>query len=144
MIPWSLSPVERAQVVAVLNEDRFADKAPAQVQAILLEEGTRLCSQSTMYRVLRGERQVRERRAVATHPPRTIPTLVADGPDEVFSWDITKLPGPARGVCFDAYVILDIFSRKIIHWEVHATEHGRCRACRFAQLFEDEKTPDRG
>ena len=111
-------------MLAVLDDDRFADKAPAQVWAILLDEGRYLCSQSTMYRILRAGQQVRERRAVAAHPPRTIPTLLACGPDEVFSWDITKLAGPVRGVYYDAYVIIDIYSRKIIHWQIHPGESG--------------------
>ena len=124
VISWALSEAERARVLGLLDDERFADKAPAQVWAILLDEGVYVCSQSTMYRILRSQQQVRERRAVATHPPRSIPTLLAAGPDEVFSWDITKLAGPVRGVFYDAYVIIDIYSRKIIHWEVHPGENG--------------------
>ena len=124
VIPWALSEAERARVLGLLDDERFVDKAPAQVWAILLDEGAYVCSQSTMYRILRSQQQVRERRAVATHPPRAIPTLLAAGPDEVFSWDITKLPGPRRGVFYDAYVIIDIYSRKIIHWQIHPGENG--------------------
>jgi putative transposase len=76
-----------------------------------------------MYRVLRAEGQVRERRAQAAHPPRTRPELVAAGPSQVWSWDITKLKGPWRGIWFDLYVMLDIYSRKAIWQEVHATEN---------------------
>ena len=111
-------------LLAVLDGDRFADKSPAQAWAILLDEGTYLASISTMYRVLRAEGQVRERRAQASHPARVRPELVATGPSQVWSWDITKLKGPWRGIYFDLYVILDIFSRKAIRWEVHATENG--------------------
>lgn len=122
VMPSALSGAERAQVLAVLDSDRFADKAPAQVWAILLDEGRYLCSVSSMYRILRSHQQVRERRAVASHPPRVKPQLLARGPDEVFSWDITKLKGPHRGVFYNAYVVMDIYSRKIIHCEVHARE----------------------
>ena len=92
------------------NAGRFADKSPAQAWAILLDEGTYLASISTMYRVLREHGQVRERRAQATHPPRARPELMADGPNQVWSWDITKLKGPWRGIWFDLYVMLDILS----------------------------------
>ena len=122
--PAALSEAERVKVLAVLNAERFVDKSPAQAWAILLDEGVYLASVSTMYRLLRASDQVHERRAQATHPPRVRPELVAGGPDEVWSWDITKLAGPCRGVYFDLYAILDIFSRKAIHWEVHATETG--------------------
>ena len=103
----------------MLDSERFADKSPAQVWAILLDEGIYLASIRTMYRVLALADQVRERRAQATHPPRVRPELVADGPDQVWTWDITKLKGPWRGLYFDLYVMLDIFSRKVIHWEIH-------------------------
>jgi len=121
--PAALSLAERAQLLAVLDGQRFADKSPAQVWAILLDEGTYLASVSTMYRVLRAEGQVRERRAQAAHPPRVRPELVATGPSQVWSWDITKLKGPWRGIWLDLYVMLDIFSRKAIWQEVHATEN---------------------
>jgi len=121
--PAALSDGEQAQLLAVLNAERFADKSPAQVWAVLLDEGVYLASVSTMYRVLRAADQVRERRAQAAHPARVRPELTADGPSQVWSWDITKLKGPSRGVWFDLFVMLDIFSRKAIHWEVHATEN---------------------
>jgi transposase InsO family protein len=122
--PAALSWGEQQALLAVLDSDRFADKSPAQVYAILLHEGIYLASIRTMYRVLALADQVRERRAQAQHPPRVRPELVADGPDQVWSWDITKLKGPWRGTYFDLYVMLDIFSRKVIRWEVHITETG--------------------
>lgn len=122
--PAALDATERAAILAVLDSTRFVDKAPAQAWAILLDEGCYLGSVSTFYRVLREHGQVRERRAQATHPARVRPELVATGPNQVWSWDITKLRGPFRGTYFDAYVMLDIFSRKAIHWEVHVTETG--------------------
>jgi putative transposase len=126
--PAALTPAERDAVLAVLNSDRFADKSPAQVWAILLDEGIYLASVSSMYRVLRAADQVRERRAQAAHPPRVRPELVADGPDQVWTWDITKLKTPWKGIYFDLYVMLDIFSRKAIHHEVHLTETGELAA----------------
>ena len=122
--PSALDEAERREILAVLASTRFIDKSPAQVWAVLLDHGRYLGSISTFYRVLRGEGQVRERRAQATHPARVCPELAADGPNQVWSWDITKLRGPNRGVYFDAYVMLDIYSRKVIHWEVHVTENG--------------------
>lgn len=122
--PSALTEPERDAVLAVLDDDRFADKAPEQVWAVLLDDGRYLCSVSTMYRILRAHNQIRERRAQASHPPRVIPELVATGPDQVFSWDITRLKGPTKGCYYDAYVIMDIYSRKIIHCEVHDGESG--------------------
>ena len=118
--PNALSAAERGELLAVLDSPRFADKAPRQVWALLIDEGTYLASVSTMYRLLREAGQVRERRAQAAHPARKKPELIATGPNQVWSWDITKLAGPQRGV----YVMIDIFSRCAVHFEVHATELG--------------------
>lgn len=120
----ALSAAERDRVAAVLHEPRFADKAPAQVWATLLDEGTYLCSESTMYRILRERGEVRERRRQAAHPPRVRPELVALAPNEVWSWDITKLHGPVRGVYYDLYVMLDIYSRYVVGWMVAPRESG--------------------
>ena len=122
--PAALTGAEQAALLAVLDSERFADKSPAQVYAILLDNGIYLASIRTMYRVMTLADQVRERRAQAAHPPRVRPELVADGPDQVWTWDITKLKGPWRGTYFDLYVMLDIFSRKAIRWEVHYGESG--------------------
>ncbi|MFC5188157.1 DDE-type integrase/transposase/recombinase [Actinomadura harenae] len=116
--PAALSAAEREGVLAVLRSDRFADKSPAQVWAILLDEGTYLCSISTMYRLLRQHGEVRERRRQATHPPRKRPELMATGPNQVWSWDVTKLKGPWKGVYHDLMVMIDIFSRKAVHWKI--------------------------
>ena len=105
-----LTDAERAQVLAVLRHDELVDKAPAQVWATLLDEGTYLCSESTMYRIPRQHGEVRERRAQATHPAKVKPELVATAAGQVFSWDITKLRGPARGEYYHLYVMLDIFT----------------------------------
>lgn len=122
--PNKLTLAEQAAVLAVLNHESFADKSVAQVWATILDEGTYLCSESTMYRILRAAGGVRERRAQATHPPRTRPELVATGPGQVWSWDITKLHGPIPGVYYDLYVIIDIYSRYVPGFMVAPTETG--------------------
>ncbi len=109
----------------MLNSQRFRDKAPRQVWAALLDEGTYLCSVSTMYRLLRSQGQVRERRAQARHRAKAKPELVARAPNQVWSWDITKLRGPGQGRYFDLYVMIDIYSRYVVHWEIHSHESGR-------------------
>ena len=123
--PAALSEDERREVLEALDDDRFADKSPAQVWAILIDEGCYLCSIRTMYRVLAAAGQDGgDRRPQASHPPRVRPELVADGPDQVWTWDITKLKGPWKGTYFDLYAMIDIFSRKAVHWEVHYGENG--------------------
>jgi transposase InsO family protein len=119
-----LTAGERAVVLATLNSDEFVDKPPLQVYAILLERGEYVGSVSTMYRVLRENTQVRERRRQASHPPRKVPELIATAPGQVYSWDITKLAGPAKGTYYDAYVMIDIFSRYIVGAIVHSCEDG--------------------
>jgi putative transposase len=93
-----LSEDERARILAVLGSPEFADKSPGQVYTILLDRGVYLCSEASMYRLLRERGQSGDRRAQATHPAKKKPELMADGPDQVWSWDITKLKGPARGI----------------------------------------------
>lgn len=118
----ALSQDERAHVLATLDSDAYMDKAPAQVFAALLELGSYLCSIRTMYRILAANDQVRERRAQRQHPTYTKPQLVATAPNQVWTWDITKLPGPTKGTYFSLYVILDLFSRYIVGWQVAARE----------------------
>jgi len=121
-VPRALLSDERMQVLARLTDDRFADRAPAQVYATLLDEGTFLCSIPTMYRILRESRLVRERRNQRRHPSYHKPELLATGPNEVWSWDITKLLGPVKWTYFHLYVILDIFSRYVVGWMVAPRE----------------------
>jgi putative transposase len=113
---------ERDRVLEILNSERFCDHAPAQVWATLLDEGTYLASISTMYRILREEHQVRERRRQARHPARVKPELMAHAPNQVWSWDITKLAGPHKWNWFHCYVILDIYSRLAVGWVVAPNE----------------------
>lgn len=120
--PRALSAAEEAQVLTVLRSARFVDMAPAEIYAVLLDEGTHLCSVSTMYRLLRKRGEVRERRRQATHPARVKPELVATAPNRVWSWDITKLHGPAKWTYYYLYSIIDIFSRYTVGWMVATRE----------------------
>ena len=120
--PRALTVEERKAILDVLHSERFVDLAPAQVWAILLDEGVYLGSQSTFYRLLRQAGEVRERRAQATHPAKVKPELVATAPNAVWSWDITKLRGPAKWTYFHLYVILDIYSRYVVGWMVATRE----------------------
>jgi putative transposase len=120
--PRALTEAERAKVLRVLHSERFADAAPATVYATLLDEGTYLCSEPTMYRLLRERGETGDRRRHATHPARVKPELVADAPNRVWSWDITKLHGPAKWTYYYLYVILDIFSRYPVGWMVASRE----------------------
>ena len=114
----ALSPAERAVVRDVLNSSRFADCAPREVYATLLDEGVYHCSWRTMYRILTDHAQVRERRDQARHPSYTKPELLATAPNQLWSWDITKLRGPSKGLYFALYVMLDVFSRYVVGWMV--------------------------
>lgn len=118
----ALAPDERRAVLDVLNEPRFQDKAPGEVHAILLDEDRYLCSERTMYRILADNEQVRERRKQLRHPDYTKPELLATRPNQVWSWDITKLKGPEKWTYFYLYVILDIFSRYVVGWMVAMRE----------------------
>ncbi len=116
--PRALDPVERQVVLETLDSERFLDQAPAQVHATLLDEGTCLCSPRTMYRLLDAAGQVKERRDQVRRPQYAAPELLATQPNEVWSWDITKLLGPAKWTYFYLYVILDIFSRYVVGWMI--------------------------
>jgi putative transposase len=121
--PRALSETERAEVLEVLHSDRFVDESPATTWATLLDEGTYLASPATMYRLLRRVHGgVSERRRQATHPPRSRPELVAGAPNEVWSWDITRLRGPAKRQFFYLYVLLDIYSRYVPGWMLASVE----------------------
>ena len=119
--PRALSPralilAERQAVLDALHSERFVDQSPAEVQATLLEEQTYLCSTRTMYRVLAAADEVRERRDQARHPAFVKPELVATAPNQIWSWDITKLKGAIPYLYYSLYVILDLFSRYVVGW----------------------------
>jgi putative transposase len=123
--PRALSEVERKELRRVLNSEEFVDEAPATVYAKLLDQGVYLASVPTMYRVLRDHGEVHERRRQATHPAAKKPELLATKPNEVYSWDITKLLGPAKWTWFYLYVLIDIYSRYVPGWMLAHAENAR-------------------
>jgi putative transposase len=122
--PRALRPEEQTRVLEVLHSDRFVDRAPAQVHATLLDEGQYLCSPRTMYRLLAAQGEVRERRDRLVHPAYQRPELVATAPNQVWSWDLTKLRGPGKWLYFHLYVLLDLFSRFVVGWMLARQESG--------------------
>ena len=136
-----LDESERARILEVVNCKRFVDLPPIQIYARLLDEGVYLGSISTIYRVLNENRQVKDRRRQARHPARAIPELIATGPVQVYSWDITKLSGPIKGKYFDCYVMIDIYSRYIVGAHVHACESGVLAVEMMKEIFGIHGTP---
>ena len=132
----ALTGEERTVVLAELNSARFVDLAPREVYARLLDERHYFCSISTMYRVLAAAGAVRERRDVLRHPSYAKPELIATAPNQVWSWDITKLKGPIKWSYFYLFVILDIFSRYVVGWMVAQGEGARLAE----RLFEETCT----
>lgn len=120
--PRALSAEERRGVLDILHTDRFVDKAPYEVYATLLDEGQYHCSIRTMYRILDENTEVKERRDQLSHPLYQKPELLATGPNQVWSWDITKLLGPVKWTYFYLYVIMDIFSRYVVGWMIAPAE----------------------
>lgn len=116
--PRTLDASERQEVLDVLHSNRFIDKAPTEIYATSLDEGAYRCSVRTMYRVLAASGEVRERRNQVRHPRYKAPELLATGPNQVWSWDITKLLGPAKWTYFYLYMIMDIFSRYVVGWMI--------------------------
>ena len=114
----ALAPEEEVAVLAALHAERFVDRAPAAIVATLLDEGTFLCSVRTMYRLLARNGEVRERRDQLRHPAYAAPELLATAPNQVWTWDITKLRGPTKWTYFHLYVIIDLFSRCVVGWMV--------------------------
>jgi putative transposase len=148
----ALSPGERLAVLQTLHSDRFVDDAPASITARLLDEGTYLCSARTMYRILSVEGESRERRDQLRHPAYAKPELLATGPNQLWSWDITKLLGPAKWTYFYLYVLLDVFSRYVTGWMVAYRESATLaarlidEACRRQRISSGQLTvhADRG
>lgn len=138
--PGELTAAERAHVLGVLNCPEYADMAVAQVWARELDEGRYWCSPRTMYRILAQAGQSGERRRQATHPPRAVPELVATSPNDVWSWDITKMRGPVKGLWYHAYVLLDIFSRYVLGWRIEAVEDGDLAADLVTDIVAEQGT----
>jgi len=136
----ALSDAERQSVLDVLHSERFADASPAQVWATLLDEGRYLASQRTMYRLLAARHgRVRERRDQLAHPPYARPELLATAPNQVWSWDISKLKGPEKWTCFYLYVILDVFSRYTVGWTVQYREHTELAKALIGQAVDQQQ-----
>jgi putative transposase len=140
----ALSEPERQQVLDVLHCERFVDVAPEEAYATLLDEGTYLCSPRTMYRILAAHHGgVRERRNQLTHPAYNKPELLAERPNELWSWDISKLKGPVKWTYFYLYVILDVFSRYIVGWTVQHRETAELAKALIEQATEQQQiTPE--
>lgn len=120
----------------MLHSERFADLAPEQVHAILLDEGTYLCSVRTMYRLLAAQGETTPRRRQRRHPVYQRPELMADAPGQTWTWDITLLRGPHPGVYYRLYVILDLFSRYVVGWLLARTENGELAARALREACE--------
>lgn len=120
--PRALSLDERQGVLDILHTERFVDKVPYEVYATLLDEGQYHCSIRTMYRILDNNKEVKERRNQLSHPTYQKPELLATAPNQVWSWDITKLLGPVKWTYFYLYVIMDIFSRYVVGWMIAQAE----------------------
>lgn len=134
--PRALPAHERSSVLAALHEPRFVDLAPAEVYATLLDEGSYLCSERTMYRVLAENDEVRERRAQLRHRKYAAPELLATAPKQLWSWDITKLLGPAKWTYFYLYVMLDVFSRYVVGWLIADAESATLAKQLMADAYE--------
>jgi putative transposase len=142
----ALSSIERTLVHQTLNSERFADQAPREIYATLLDEGTYLCSTSTLYRVLAEHAELRERRDQLRHPAYTKPELLATRPNQVWSWDITRVLGPTKWTYYYLYVIVDIFSRYVVGWLLAEHESGAlaelliAEACAQQRIARDQLT----
>jgi len=120
----TLGAIERQAVLDLLHEDRFIDLSPTEIYAQMLEEGRYVCSIRTMYRILAANEELRERRRQRVHPPYAKPELIATAPNQVWSWDITKLRGPEKLTYYHLYVLIDIFSRYVVGWLLADCESG--------------------
>ena len=136
----ALSEPERRQVLSVLHSERFVDVSPEETWATLLDEGTYLCSSRTMYRILAAHHGgVRERRNQLIHPGYATPELLATRPNELWSWDVSKLKGPAKWTYYYLYVILDVFSRYVVGWTVQYRENGQLAKALIEQATEQQR-----
>jgi putative transposase len=133
-----LAESERSAILQTLNSDRFADLAPAQIHAQLIDEGTYLCSVSTMYRLLRASGEICERRRLARHPVYHKPELLATQPRELLSWDVTKVRGPHKGVWFSLLVMIDVFSRYVVGWMLVGSSNASIAEHFIAEVMKRE------
>lgn len=144
MTPLALTSDERQEVLTALHAEEYVDRAPAAVYSALLDRGTYLCSVRTMYRILESEGENRERRRQRKHPQYAKPELLATQPNQLWSWDITKLKGPVKWTYFYLYTILDVFSRYVVGWMVSSKETGKlakqliAETCRKYNITPDQ------
>jgi len=135
----ALSPLQRQTVLNVLHSERFVDRSPAQIYATLLDDNeTYLCSSRTMYRILADEKEVRERRNQRRRPNYKKPELLATAPNQVWTWDLTKLRGPEKWTYYYLYLVLDLFSRMIVGWMLAHRESGDLACDLFAQAYDQQ------
>jgi putative transposase len=137
--PRALSDLERTELHQVLDSDEHVDEAPATIYAKLLDQGIYLASVSTMYRVLRDHGEVRERRRQATHPAAKKPELLTTKPNQVYSWDITKLLGPVKWTYYYLYVLIDIYSRYVPGWMLAHAENARLAQALLADTIAKQQ-----
>jgi len=137
----ALTADDKTKVHQVLNSERFVDLAPRQVYASLLDDDIYLCHWRTMYRILDEHQESNERRNQLKHPPTAIPRLEATGPRQLWSWDITKLPGPAKWAYHYLYVILDVYSRFVVGWMVAAQENAELAEILITKTCQRENIP---
>ncbi len=137
--PLALTQEERQEALDLLDSERFMDQAPRAVHTALLDEGRYICSVRTMYRILTLEGEVRERRNQRQHPQYVKPELLATKPNQVWSWDITKLKGPAKWTMYYLYVILDIFSRYVVGWMVATMESSELAKRLIADTYRKQE-----
>ena len=136
----ALSAAERESVLTLINTEAYADLSIGQIWARELDAGSYLCSASSMYRIARAAGQSRERRRQATHPAKVKPELLADSPSQVWTWDITKLRGPARGIFYQLYVLIDIYSRFNPSWIISPVEDSQLATDFIAEAIERNGT----
>jgi putative transposase len=134
----ALAPEEREAVLTLLHSNRFIDHSPASVVATLLDEDRYLASERTMYRILAATGESRERRNQRTHPSYARPELLAERPNELWSWDITKLLGPQKWTYFYLYVIMDVFSRYVVGWTIQYRESAKVAEQLIAQAIAQQ------
>src|SRR5258708_5380545 len=132
----ALWAAERAAGLTLINSEAYADLSIGEIWARELDAGSYLCSASTMYRIARAAGQSRERRRQATHPAKVKPELLADGPSQIWTWDITKLRGPARGVFYQLYVLIDIYSRFNPSWIISPVEDSQLATDFIAEAID--------
>ena len=140
---WSLLLEEKEMILSIMNSEDYYDKSPAYIYYSLLDSGVYLCSIRSMYRILKENNQSKERRKIIHHGKYEKPELLAEKPNEVWSWDITKLKGPAKWIYYYLYVIIDIFSRYVVGWHIAYREESQiAKELIYQSLLKQEISKD--